>query len=116
MFQAQQTLSDGKINWQSTKRSDIEPNRCTMTQRIASIRKSMEKFMQIYKAPIADMRFIYETFGYDKVQAMKAFEDFDLETAIAILEETGKFCTNEMLPINQSADQEGVSYDPKRTT
>ena len=69
--------------------------------------------MQVYRAPTADMRFIYETLGYDQINAMKAFEDFDLDTTMAILEETGKFCTNEMLPLNRSADQEGVSYDPE---
>jgi len=69
--------------------------------------------MQVYKAPTTDMRFIYETLGYDRISAMKAFEDFDLDTTMAILEETGKFCTNEMLPLNRSADQEGVSYDPE---
>ena len=53
----------------------------------ASVRTFMERtYMQTYKAPTADMRFIYETFGYDRVHSMKAFEDFDLETAMAILE------------------------------
>lgn len=69
--------------------------------------------MQVYKAPTADLRFIYETLGYENVQAIKAFEDFDLDTVMAILEESGKFCTNEMLPLNRSADQEGVHYDPE---
>ena len=69
--------------------------------------------MQVYKAPTADLRFIYETFGYDRVQGIETFEDFDLDTVIAILEESGKFCTKEMLPLNRPGDQEGVHYDPE---
>ena len=69
--------------------------------------------MQVYKAPTADLRFIYETLGFEALSEIKEFEDFDLETAIAILEETGKFCSNEMLPLNRSGDQQGVSYDPE---
>ena len=72
-----------------------------------------ERRMQVYKAPTADIRFIYETLGFEALSEIKAFEDFDLETAIAILEETGKFCSNEMLPLNRSGDQQGVSYDPE---
>jgi hypothetical protein len=30
-----------------------------------------------------------------------------------ITEEVGKFCSNEMLPLNRSADQEGVHYNPE---
>ena len=60
-----------------------------------------ERRMQVYKAPTADIRFIYETLGFEALSEIKEFEDFDLETAIAILEETGEFCSNEMLPLNR---------------
>ncbi len=69
--------------------------------------------MQIYKAPIADMRFALESAGYSKVEALEAFSDYDLDTLMGILEEAGKFCTKEMLPLNRSGDQEGVKYDPE---
>ena len=42
--------------------------------------------MQIYKAPIQDMVFCLESFGFDAVQALEAYGDFDLETVAALLE------------------------------
>jgi alkylation response protein AidB-like acyl-CoA dehydrogenase len=69
--------------------------------------------MQIYKAPLDDIRFILETFGYDEIAAIPAFEDYDLETAMALLKESAKFCTNELLPLNRVGDQQGVSLDPE---
>ena len=69
--------------------------------------------MQIYKAPIRDTRFILETFGYDKIAQLEKFEDFDLETTMALIEECGKFCTNELLPQNRVGDQAGVQFNPE---
>jgi len=68
--------------------------------------------MQIYKAPIADMRFALESAGYADVSALEAFADYDLDTLMGILDEAGKFCTKEMLPLNRTGDQEGLKYDP----
>ena len=72
--------------------------------------------MQIYKAPIRDIRFALETFGYEEVEGLKAFEDFDLDTTMALLEESGKFCSNEMLPMNRIGDEQGVQFDPETKT
>jgi alkylation response protein AidB-like acyl-CoA dehydrogenase len=69
--------------------------------------------MQIYKAPTKDMQFALESLGYSQVQAISDFEDYDIEILTSILEEAGKFCTQEMLPLNRSADQEGVHYNPE---
>ena len=68
--------------------------------------------MQIYKAPIQEVQFLFEALGYQDVAEMDYFSAYDLETAIAVLEECGKFCTNELLPLNRSGDQEGVQYNP----
>ncbi|MBV70914.1 MAG: acyl-CoA dehydrogenase [Myxococcales bacterium] len=69
--------------------------------------------MLVYKAPIRDIRFILETLGYDDVTEIAAFEDFDLDTMMALVEQAGKFCTNEMLPANRIGDVEGVQFDPE---
>jgi alkylation response protein AidB-like acyl-CoA dehydrogenase len=69
--------------------------------------------MQIYKAPLADIRFALESMGYDQVQSLSGFEDYDIETVMSMVDEAGKFCTNEMLPQNSAGDQEGVKYDPE---
>ena len=48
--------------------------------------------MQIYKAPVDDIRFLLELFDYSgKVSSLEAYQDFDLESAMAIIEEAAKF-------------------------
>jgi len=69
--------------------------------------------MQTYKAPLNDIRFCLETMGYGQVESFSEFEDYDLDTVMDIIKEAGKFCTNEMLACNSSADQEGVKYNPE---
>ena len=72
--------------------------------------------MQTYKTPLADIRFALEAMGYDQVSSLEAFQDYDLDTLMGIIEEVGKFCTNEMLPLNRVGDQEGVKLDPETKT
>ena len=68
--------------------------------------------MQIYKAPVDDIRFLMELFDYTgKVASLEAYQDFDLESAMAIIDEAAKFNTNEMLPLNRIGDQEGLKYN-----
>ena len=69
--------------------------------------------MQVYKAPLADIRFALEAMGYDQVAALSQFEDYDLETLVSVVDEVGKFCANELLPLNSTGDQEGVHYNPE---
>jgi alkylation response protein AidB-like acyl-CoA dehydrogenase len=69
--------------------------------------------MQIYKAPIADMRFQLETFGYSELAGFPAFENYDLETTTALLEQSGTFMRETLLPINRRGDQEGLKWDPE---
>ncbi len=69
--------------------------------------------MQIYKAPIEEIRFLLQTLGYDDVQALEAFAEYDLDTCEAILREAGKFVTEEMLPLNAPGDRQGVRFDPE---
>ncbi|MGC6419374.1 MAG: acyl-CoA dehydrogenase C-terminal domain-containing protein [Bradymonadia bacterium] len=69
--------------------------------------------MLVYRAPLKDIRFILDTFGYDKVAEMAAYADFDIETVMSLIEGAGQFCTNEMLPLNKLGDVEGVSFDPE---
>ena len=71
--------------------------------------------MQVYKAPLSDIRFALESLKYDRVSALPQFEDYDLETLMSMAEEAGQFCTHEMLPRNTTGDQEGVTYDPETT-
>lgn len=69
--------------------------------------------MQIYSPPVAEMKFLLEAFGYDKVQALEQFASYDLDMVEAILKQNGAFCSEVLLPLNRSGDQEGLKWDPK---
>lgn len=72
--------------------------------------------MDVYRPPIADIRFNLEVFNYACLESIERFEDFDLETSMAMLEEYSKFCSEVLLPLNASGDKEGVKYDPVAKT
>jgi len=70
--------------------------------------------MQSYTPPIADMRFVLEAFDYaGQVQSIEAFADYDVDTIESIITEIGRFCAQEMLPLNGPGDSQGVSFDPE---
>jgi len=69
--------------------------------------------MQIYKAPLDDIRFNLETFGYENVQKLPGFEDYDLETLMSLFEAGDVFAREQMLPLNRVGDEEGLGFDPK---
>ena len=54
---------------------------------------------------------IDEWLGIDKISALPGHEDLDSETLQFILEEAGKFCSNELLPINREGDEHGATID-----
>ncbi|MDH4124826.1 MAG: acyl-CoA dehydrogenase N-terminal domain-containing protein, partial [Gammaproteobacteria bacterium] len=72
----------------------------------------------IYNAPIKDMLFLLkECFGLDTLRALPGNEELDADLLEAVLEEAGKFCSTELLAINQGGDQHGaVHADGKVTT
>lgn len=70
--------------------------------------------MQVYKAPLEDMRFCLEALGYpEKVAALEAFQSYDMSTVMALLEQGAAFAENELLPINRTGDQQGVRWNPE---
>ncbi len=70
--------------------------------------------MNTYSPPLRDITFLLEAFDYDGVVAsLPGFEDFDLETSSALLEEYAKFCTEVLLPLNETGDRQGVTYVPE---
>ncbi|RLB61348.1 MAG: acyl-CoA dehydrogenase [Deltaproteobacteria bacterium] len=69
--------------------------------------------MQIYKAPVKDMRFQLEAFGYDQVQKLEPFASYDLDTVEALLQGAASFATDVLLPINRSGDEEGLKWEPE---
>ena len=64
----------------------------------------------IYNAPVKDMVFLIdEWIGIDRVTSLPGYEDMDRETLEFILEEAGKFCSSELLPINRQGDEHGAT-------
>jgi len=74
--------------------------------------------MLSYKAPIADIKFLIEdVFGYYKhYEKFPEFEDATPDLVDAIFQECAKFCENELLPLYQSGDKEGCTYDNGKVT
>ncbi|MCH8250781.1 MAG: acyl-CoA dehydrogenase family protein, partial [Proteobacteria bacterium] len=71
----------------------------------------------IYNAPVADMMFLVRDWlGIDKLNALPGYEDVDAELLEAILEEAGKFCSNEVLTINRQGDEIGAKFNDGRVT
>jgi alkylation response protein AidB-like acyl-CoA dehydrogenase len=65
-----------------------------------------------YRAPIREMRFLLEAFGYEQIASLDAFASYDLETAVSLLEETAQFGISTLLPLNKVGDTEGLKWDP----
>jgi alkylation response protein AidB-like acyl-CoA dehydrogenase len=73
--------------------------------------------MPNYTPPLRDMFFLYnEVLNGKYLQSLPGFEEVDAETVEAILEEAGKFCTQELLPINRNGDEEGCHWDDGKVT
>ncbi|SEL03927.1 hypothetical protein SAMN05216262_10533 [Colwellia chukchiensis] len=74
--------------------------------------------MLSYKAPIADIKFLFEdVFNYyGHYQKHPEFAEATPDLVEAIFEECAKFSENELLPLNQSGDQEGCGFDNGQVT
>lgn len=74
--------------------------------------------MLTYKAPIADIKFLFEdVFGYyEHYEKFPEFEEATPDLVDAILLECAKFSENELLPMNQSGDKEGCKFDNGNVT
>jgi len=66
----------------------------------------------IYNAPVKDMLFLIdEWIGIDRITALPGYEDLDRDILESILEEAGKFCSTELMPINQPGDEHGTTFE-----
>ena len=64
-----------------------------------------------YQAPLKDMLFAMQDLaGLPKVTALHGFEDYDLDTAQAVLEESAKFCEGVVAPLNREGDKNPSSW------
>jgi len=74
--------------------------------------------MLSYKAPLTDLKFLFEdVFDYYKhYEKYPEFEEATPDLVDAIAQECAKFCENELLPLNQSGDKEGCTFDNGKVT
>ena len=62
-----------------------------------------------YSAPIRDLRFVLENLcDLEELSSHDGFEDANSEMVATILEEAGKFASNELAPLNQTGDIQGA--------
>jgi alkylation response protein AidB-like acyl-CoA dehydrogenase len=73
--------------------------------------------MSDYVAPLKDIRFVLkELAGLDQVAKLPGCEDASADLVDQILEESGKFCSEVLAPLNQSGDVEGSKWDSGAVT
>ena len=64
--------------------------------------------MPIYNAPIRDMKFVMqEVLDVGQLTQYEKFSEADIDTLDAILEQSGKFSSEVLTPLNVVGDQEG---------
>ena len=68
--------------------------------------------MATYKAPLREYKFIlHEVLGVEEISKLPGYEDATPEIFDAVLEEAGKFCEEQLFPLNRSGDEEGCSFE-----
>ncbi len=68
--------------------------------------------MQIYKAPLRDMRFVlHELHDSASLTQLPGLEDMTDDVLDTVLEEAAKFLTTVLLPLNASGDAQGCRYE-----
>ena len=72
-----------------------------------------ENHMSTYLAPLKEFQFLLETVApIAELSKLPHFADATPDTVHAILEESAKFATNVLDPLNWSGDQEGSKHNP----
>ncbi|WP_442762400.1 acyl-CoA dehydrogenase [Malikia spinosa] len=70
-----------------------------------------------YQAPIKDMLFVMQDLaGIGQVAALPGFEDYDLDTAQAVLEESARFCQDIVAPLNWEGDRNPSAFKDGQVT
>ena len=65
----------------------------------------------IYVAPVTDMMFLVdEWIGLGKLRELPGYQDLDRDLLQSILEQAGKFCSTELLPLNRHGDLHGATF------
>jgi alkylation response protein AidB-like acyl-CoA dehydrogenase len=64
--------------------------------------------VQSYVPPVEDYQFLLtEVLGFDTAMAEMGRDDVNADLAVAVLEEAGRFCAEQLHPINRTGDETG---------
>ena len=67
--------------------------------------------MADYLAPLNDMRFVLrELAGFDEVTQLPGFEEISIDMADAVLDESARFSSGVLSPLNVSGDRAKISW------
>jgi len=73
--------------------------------------------MTEYKAPLRDMHFVlHELAGLAEIARLPGCEEVNAELVDQILDESAKFASGVLSPLNKSADEEGSHWDQGKVT
>ena len=68
--------------------------------------------MPSYTTPLRDLCFVYrELLDSEVIQALPGYEEVTPDLVEAILAEAGKFCEEQLLPLNRTGDEEGCRFE-----
>ena len=68
--------------------------------------------MQIYKAPLKDIKFLlYDFLDLPNNQLILSKSDFEVSDLEMVIEEAAKICEEILLPLNHSGDLEGCIFE-----
>jgi alkylation response protein AidB-like acyl-CoA dehydrogenase len=70
--------------------------------------------MPVYKAPLRDQQFLLHEVlqAVEQMRQMPPYVDLDADTVNQVLEEGGRFCSEVLLPLNLTGDEQGCRFDP----
>ncbi len=73
--------------------------------------------MSDYHAPLTDMEFVLNHIaGMNDVFQLPGYEDFDAELIAGILDESAKFCSEILAPLNKIGDEQSCAFDDGNVT
>ena len=56
-----------------------------------------------YRPPVNDMAFVLEHLvGISELSRLDGFEELDMDTVVGLLDEAGRFCAEQLEPLNRS--------------
>jgi len=70
--------------------------------------------MPLYNPPLRDQQFVLHEVldAVAELNALPRYAELDADTVNQVVEEAGKFCQEQLLPLNRIGDEQGCRHDP----